>query len=184
MNMPPDGATARFGSLAEYIAKTSQTRMYSTVRIYCFAGHSSRDPGQPTDACKVSLGRQLERFVSTNCPSWKSKLKTGSEAWSTYGEIRRAIMEAYKEGISLSDEDVTLVIASNLAHLPRIWLICCWLKPDTWRLKLVRAHHFFGLRSIVGEPFAILKNIFLRFRLKDFKFRDFIREHEGEKIVD
>jgi hypothetical protein len=176
MIMPPDGAVMRFGALASFIERTSRSVLYSKTILCCFAGHSSKNPTQPTEHCKVSLGEQLRRFVRTNCPSWLQELRTGSDAWSTYGEIRRAIIEGHNEGFGLTDPDVTLVVSSNLAHLIRIWLICIWLKPAAWKLKLVRAHHYFSLRSLLGEPFAIIKNLLMRFKLKDFQFRQFMSD--------
>lgn len=164
IRVPLDGSIARFWAVTDALPKNAETL------VICTAGYSKKEPRIPQPERQVSLAGQLKRYVGTCMPWWEKSLVAVPICWSTRNEVRIGIKYALRarEGhpaFAQKDEQVTVVIASNLSHLLRILLYAMLYTPRTWRIKLVRARHHFSLRSHVMEPLKIGRDIWYIMRV-------------------
>lgn len=147
---PVDGAIARYELVRDYVEEFSDNR-HSV--IICTAGYSKGYPRCIEFLKNGNLGRmaslseQLFRYCSEN----GTRLPLAySLCWSTRNEVRIGIKTALRCFAS-REELVTVVIASNLTHLIRIWLYAKMYTPKGWNFKLIRVKHQFTLMSHLME---------------------------------
>lgn len=164
IRVPLDGAIARFWAVTDALPKDAKTL------VICTAGYSKKEPRVPQPERQVSLAGQLKRYVDSCMPWWEKSLVAVPRCWSTRNEVRIGIKYVLRAqdgrpAFAQRDEQVTVVIASNLSHLLRILLYAKLYVPRTWRIKLVRARHHFSLRSHVMEPLKICRDIWYIIRV-------------------
>lgn len=148
---PLDGAIARFDRVTKRAAEIYSLDKKGTLNLICTAGYSKAHPYCAERPGEVSLAGQLDRFVNDHARKWKKFLRAEPLCWSTRNEIHEGIQLALRERHAKKDEAAVLLIASNWAHLPRVWLYAQLYKPKAWKLELLVAHHSFSLRDYLLE---------------------------------
>ncbi len=150
---PPDPSIARYRAVEAACFESMHD-----YRVFCTAGYSMLCPKKPSaDRC-VSLAAQQRRYVSEHCESGLNALMSEPLCWSTESEIACGIAWAQKDFVKQGDE-VTLVIASHRAHLPRILIYCLKHLPQGWKLQVVAVRHRFSVLSWLLEPVKILRDV-------------------------
>jgi len=152
--LPVGGVIERFRA-----ALKATKELGNKYRIFSTAGYTRRSPCFPEVKCMVSLTDQMRRFISENSefvsevPSFAGL----SLCWGSDFEIQHGIKLA-QGGFVCNGDEVTLVVATNWAHIPRVWLYCMRHLPCGWSLKIVRAKHYFSLYSYLREiPATIIE---------------------------
>ncbi len=81
--------------------------------------------------------------------------------------MRNEVRLGLKVAQRLIDEgEVKVVIASNLAHLFRIWMYTMLYTSKSWRVKLVRAHHRFLVMDHLGEVVKVVRDVLYILRVR------------------
>ncbi len=148
---PLDGSIARCNAVLEYVRQKS----YVLFRLYLSAGFSKKCPAEAVGARQVSLAKQLYNYFYLQNDDCTGKICIPGYVWGTEPEIVSAIAEARRSFVT-RDDKVTLVIATNWAHIPRVLLYSMRHKPIEWKLKLLVAKHHFSLLSTIREAPAFL----------------------------
>jgi hypothetical protein len=128
-------------------------------RIFCTAGFTRQIPCREQPKRLVSLADQMLRFLSedTGLASETENFTAIPLCWSTEAEVQQGI-QLSKQCFVQVDDEVTLVIATNWAHIPRVWIHAKKYLPAGWELKLVCAHHAFGYEFYTLEPLKVLRD--------------------------
>lgn len=71
--------------------------------------------------------------------------------WGTESEIKSAIDVIKHKLADTRNYDITLVVATNWAHMPRVWLLVAMYKPKRWKCVFVTAKHYFSPWSYLRE---------------------------------
>ncbi len=158
---PLDGSIIRYSAVRDYLDRFK----FDDSVIVATAGFTKKTPRKisPTER-EVSLANQLFKY----CDQYNSRLPLAETlCWSTRSEIRIGIKTAIRRGFASKDEkDVTVVIASNLTHLIRIWLYAKIYTPKTWKFKLIRVKHRFSFWSHLLEIPKLIRDIDYSLRLR------------------
>ncbi len=153
LNEPLDGAIARFKAGMSALPHDVDTA------VICTAGYSKKEPRIPQPERLVSLAEQLGRYISTHHLFTNIKVFTKPICWSTRNEVRIGIKIAQRLGYVRKEDEVDVIIASNLTHLFRIWLYAKLYTPKNWRFVAVRAKHQFSLVSHLLELPKIVRDL-------------------------
>lgn len=135
------------------------------IPVVCTAGFSKQNPTVQCPERTVALCQQLTRFVEADDPEAAEWIYSNPLTWGTRNEILHSISEAIRLGLADPNKPAKLVIATNPAHIIRVWLCCMKLKPQLWKVDLRVSHHPFTWRSKLREiPATIIEACrFLRF---------------------
>jgi len=174
---PLDGSISR---LIEGLRKARELRA-NTLQILCTAGYGKINPRKSHPNRKVSLAKQIEKWILESDTFWGHCLKNHLTAeplcWSTRNEIRVGIKKSLRLNLDSWDNSEThLIVASNWAHLPRIWLYTKLYTPKTWKVHLVRAKHRFSLTDHVLEIPKIARDILYVLKVTD-RLNQIRRQH-------
>ncbi len=91
----------------------------------------------------ISQLKLIRRYYSNDTPIYAEP--TG---WGTESEIKSAIAIITKE---FPDHDITIIIATNWAHMWRVKLLVSMYKPKRWKCIFVTSKHHFSLWSHLRE---------------------------------
>ncbi len=160
LRLPIDGSIDRLRTMCHWVddcAGSTDSTLY-----WASAGYAKRTPGvsqlEPHPGRQVSLAEQVSRYLkllhaTTAAEGEKPdiipapKLLAKPLCWSTRNEIRVAVRRTQRwmkeHGYINQNSEVIFVVASQWAHLPRIWLYCKWYVPREWGVKLLRSSHEF-----------------------------------------
>lgn len=159
LHRPLDGGVSRIeAAIARMVPATCSL-------LVCSAGYSKEDPGVPSPERLASLAEQAARFIYERHDSWIHYLVARPLCWSTRNEVRVGIKVALLEKFATRDEKVRVVIATNLSHMPRVWLYTKLCAPKNWRVELVRARHQFSLMSHLLEAPKLARDIVYTLRV-------------------
>lgn len=159
LRTPLDGGVARFKAITAVIPCNTLSA------IVCTAGYTKASPSVPQPERSMSLASQLNRYVHRYEGAWVSRLGTEALCWSTRNEVRVGIKYVQRLGFARKSNDVTVVIASNLSHLVRVWMYAALYTPPQWDYKLVRARHHFSIRSHLMEPAKVVRDAYYILRV-------------------
>lgn len=160
LRIPIDGAVARFQAVRREVMAHDDKFI-----IMCTAGYTKKEPLIPQPERRESLALQLSRYVRENCPEQIMGLLALPICWSTVNEVRMGIKMTSRLKFAKRTDDVTVVIASNLTHLVRIWIYAKLYTPRNWKFKLVRARHQFTLGSHLWEIPKLIRDILRTFKV-------------------
>jgi len=151
---PVDGGVLRFHRIINNLPKNLP------YLVVCTAGYSRDRPTRPEFAHQISLAHQLKRYAEETFPVEDNPilhkcLYTEAMCWGTRNEIKMGIEIAMQKGYREKD-DVTLLLSSHPAHIPRVCMCAQHLTPKKWRVNFLVTDHYFSIKDQLREIPAFL----------------------------
>jgi len=141
-----DGAIYRYDALVRWLSL--HRCLDNRTKIMATGGYSKEEPLVPNPGRPVSLADQLRQYLVEVRHADHDELARLSAypcCWGTGPEIRMGIALAKgKDGFIQPEDRVTLIVATNWSHIPRVWLYCLRYKPKAWKLRLLPVSHYFS----------------------------------------